>query len=90
MRLYESIQNNLKESSVSEVYIPLDLLYSLIDSLSSMTDYADDGTLNRDDQEYKDFFEEVDNARETLKQANKYVDDYFNNNSIHTMLHDED
>lgn len=88
--LSESILYNLNESGELMVSMPLSLINDLTDSLASMTDYADDGMLNRNDPEYKDFFEAVDKARETLEQSNKYVDDYLNNNSIHTMLNDED
>lgn len=88
--LSESILHNLNESGELMVNIPLPLIYDLTDSLASMTNYADDGMLNRDDPDYKDFFEAVDKARETLEQTNKYVDDYLDNNSIHTMIYDED
>lgn len=47
------------------------LLERIIDSLSEMIDYADDGNLSRYDKEYKDFFEAIDRANNLLEELNK-------------------
>lgn len=45
-----------------------ELLGRIIDSLSSMIDYADDGIISRGDPNFKDFFEELDKANDLLNE----------------------
>ena len=54
-----------------KVVVDFDLLSDVIDSLSSMIDYADDGLVSRYDKNFKDFFEDVDFARENLEKLYK-------------------
>jgi hypothetical protein len=51
--------------------ISKDMLGKIIDSLSSMINYADDGAIPRDDEDYKDFFESVDEACDILDKLNE-------------------
>lgn len=51
--------------------ISKEMLGKIMDSLSSMIDYADDGSIPRDDEDYKDFFESVDNACDILDKLNE-------------------
>jgi hypothetical protein len=48
-------------------------LYNLILSLEEMIDYADDGIIPEDDDDFSDFFESVRTARENLKKLNELL-----------------
>ena len=48
-------------------------LYNLILSLEEMIDYADDGIITEDDDNFSDFFESVRTARENLKKLNELL-----------------
>lgn len=63
--------NNNTDKSVKEatVNISTDLLSGLIDSLSSMINYADDGSLDKNDPMYEDFFNDVKLAEDILAKA---------------------
>lgn len=56
-----------------------ELLERIIDSLSSMIYYADDGIISRGDPNFKDFFEELDKARELLNELNNMLESEENN-----------
>lgn len=49
-----------------KIEVDEEFLFDLSTALQSMTNYADDGMLNRNDPEFKEFFDEVDRAREIL------------------------
>ena len=51
-----------------------DLLQNAIDSLNDLIMYADDGSLNRDDPEYSDFFKALDKAKEVVSELNNAFD----------------
>ena len=55
----------------NKIKISKKLLGEIIDSLGSMIDYADDGSLDRRDEDFSYFFKEVDNANELLEKLNK-------------------
>jgi hypothetical protein len=88
--IISELNESLVESGGLYMSIPLDLFDNLVESLSSMKSYADDGMLDRNDPEYSDFFNAVDQAESVLSQAEQYRDEYMDNNSIHTMLMDDD
>lgn len=44
------------------ITIPKDVLQKLVSSLDTMIGYADDGTLDRGDSDYKEFFNDIDSA----------------------------
>ena len=56
------------------VNIDIELLNDLIDSLSEMIGYADDGIISRGDPEYKDFFDAIDKANEVCRKANEVLE----------------
>ena len=56
------------------ITINKELFYRLLTSLESMTDYADDGMLNRNDPDYKYFFESLDEAREVINAAYRVIE----------------
>lgn len=45
-----------------------ELLEKIIDSLSEMINYVNDGMVSRDDPDFKEFYEKVDNANELLNE----------------------
>ena len=51
-----------------------ELLERIIDSLSSMIDYADDGIISRGDPNFKDFFEELDKANDLLNELSNMLE----------------
>ena len=55
---------------MNKIEISKELLGKIIDSLSSMIDYADDGTLDENDEEYKEFFKDIKNACIILEKLN--------------------
>lgn len=57
-----------------KIMVDLDLLYDIGDSLNSMINYADDGLLNEYDEDFKDFFDEVKNARNNNKKLYKVIE----------------
>lgn len=61
-----------------------DLLQNAIDSLNDLIMYADDGSLNRDDPDYSDFFKALDKAQETVDALN----DAFNKKEESTLTED--
>lgn len=73
IKLFENVQKNLKEEE-EMIQIPSTLLATVIDSLDTVVDYADDGNLNRDDPDFSDFFEAIDKARNLSQEiTNKYL-----------------
>lgn len=48
--------------------ISKDLLSEIIDSLSTMYDYANDGTISREDKDYSFYWEELDKANDLIKK----------------------
>lgn len=48
--------------------ISKELLSDIIDSLSTMYDYANDGTIPREDKDYSFYFEELDKADDLIKK----------------------
>ena len=48
--------------------IDKDFLNEIYDALSEMKNYADDGMCDRNDPEFSEFFESVDNATRILKK----------------------
>lgn len=72
-KLFESFQQSLKEEE-EMIQIPSTLLATVVDSLDTVTDYADDGNLDRDDPDFSDFFEAIDRARNLSQEiTNKYL-----------------
>lgn len=61
-----------------------DLLQNAIDSLNELIMYADDGSLNRNDPDYSDFFKALDKAQETVEALN----DAFNKKEESTLTED--
>ena len=55
------------------IEVKKEFLENLYDSLADMTNYADDGGLNRNDSDYKEFFESVDNARNMLEKLDSVL-----------------
>lgn len=45
-----------------------ELLEKIINSLSEMINYADDGMVSRDDPDFEEFYEKVDNANKLLNE----------------------
>lgn len=52
-----------------------DFIREITDSLTQMRDYADDGMLDRDDPDYQDFFEALDNADAVLEKLNRIIEE---------------
>lgn len=72
-KLFESFKQSLEEEE-EMIQIPSTLLATVVDSLDTVTDYADDGNLDRDDPDFSDFFEAIDRARNLSQEiTNKYL-----------------
>ena len=82
--------------------ISKDMLSKIIESLSSMIDYADDGSIPCDDEDFSDFFKSVDNANDILNKlsdiyaldsysyiTNKQVEEIWNRESNNDDYDDE-
>lgn len=54
--------------------VKIDLLEQLADSLTEMIGYADDGALNRNDPDFADFFNKVDQAKKVLEKLCKILE----------------
>lgn len=50
-----------------------DFLYDLYGSLQAMIKYADDGIISRDDENFKEFFADVDKAYANLKKLDRIL-----------------
>ena len=59
----------------------LELLDRVGDALYSMICYADDGTLSRNDDNYKDFFNDIDMAYHILDEL-ECTKDYIKENGV--------
>lgn len=62
-----------------KIEVDEEFLFDLSTSLQLMTNYADDGSLDRNDDSYKIFFDDVDRAREILTQLNTLLLDEVEN-----------
>ena len=51
------------------IIIEDELFKRLVSSLESMTDYADDGQVSRNDPDFKEFYDAVDEARDVINEA---------------------
>ena len=54
---------------MKEITISVELFDKMVDSLESMTGYADDGIISRGDPDYKDFFEAIDESYRIIDEA---------------------
>ena len=52
-----------------------ELINDIIDSLSTMIDYADDGVISRETSGYEHFFKDIDKARALLDELNDMVNE---------------
>ena len=62
----------------------LELLDRVGDALYSMICYADDGTLSRNDDNYKDFFNDIDMAYHILDEL-ECTKDYIKENGVDSI-----
>ena len=62
----------------------LELLDRVGDALYSMIGYADDGTLSRNDENYKDFFNDIDMAYHILDEL-ECIKGYIEENGIEVI-----
>ena len=54
---------------MKEITISVELFNKMLESLESMTGYADDGVISRGDPNYKDFFEALDESYRIIDEA---------------------
>lgn len=62
---------------MKEITITVELFDKLLDSLESMTGYADDGIISRGDPDYKDFFEAIDESYRIMDEAANVRNEFF-------------
>lgn len=56
------------------IIVDKELISNALVSLDLMIDYADDGMLDRNDPDFKDFFKAVDEARENWKILDRAIE----------------
>jgi flagellin-specific chaperone FliS len=56
------------------MYLEKEFIESIIDSLSEMIGFADDGNISRYDKEYSYFFEQIDKANKIIEKLNKLLE----------------
>jgi len=47
-----------------------------LEALETMTNYADDGIVSRNDPDYQEFYNDIDNARKIIKTLREITEEY--------------
>ena len=61
------------KNKYNSINITIDFLEDILHSLESMKYYADDGIVSRNDPDFKEFYNEVDQAQVVIDKINELL-----------------
>ena len=67
----------MENKNINKVELDINFFGKLLDNLSAMIGYADDGMLDEEDEVYRDFFNDVKDANDVLEKGNEIYHDFW-------------